>query len=73
MPEGKVGKQLSATLAKAETTVDKVNAGQGSVGQFLVNPSLRDSIDGTTREAHDIMKEFRANPKKFFRIRVQIF
>ncbi len=73
MPQGKVGQQLSATLGEAATTVDKVQSGQGSVGQFLVNPSLHDSINGTTREFHEIMKEFRANPKKFFRIRLQIF
>ena len=73
MPQGKVGQQLSATLSKVATTADKVQAGQGSVGQFLVNPSLHDSINGTTREFHEIMKEFRTNPKKFFRIRVQIF
>jgi len=73
MPDGKVGKQLSATLGSARVTMDKVNAGQGTVGQFLVNPSLRDSIKNITQESHQIMKEFQANPKKFFRIRVQIF
>lgn len=73
MPDGKVGKQLSATLSSARLTMDKVNAGQGTVGQFLVNPSLRDSIKNITQESHQIMKEFQANPKKFFRIRVQIF
>ena len=73
MPEGKVGKQLSATLGNARMTVDKVNAGQGSMGQLLVNPSLRDSIKSITQDSHQIMKEFRANPKKFFRIHVQIF
>jgi phospholipid/cholesterol/gamma-HCH transport system substrate-binding protein len=73
MPEGKVGKQLSATLGNAATTVDKVQAGQGSVGQFLVNPSLHNSIEGTTREFHDLMKEFHRNPKKFFRVRLEIF
>jgi phospholipid/cholesterol/gamma-HCH transport system substrate-binding protein len=39
----------------------------------MVNPSLYDSLDGTTRELHGLLKDFRANPKKFLRIKLGLF
>ena len=53
--------------------IDKINSGQGTIGQLLVNPSLYDNLNGTSREMHELMKDFRANPKKFLRIKLSIF
>ena len=47
--------------------------GQGTLGQLLVNPQLYESLDGTTREMQGLFKDFRANPKKFLRIKLGIF
>jgi phospholipid/cholesterol/gamma-HCH transport system substrate-binding protein len=68
-----LAKQLSSTLDKIDTTIDKVNSGQGTIGQLLVNPQLYDSLNGMTGELHALLKDFRANPKKFLRIKVTIF
>jgi phospholipid/cholesterol/gamma-HCH transport system substrate-binding protein len=65
--------QLHETLARLDTTIDKINSGQGTIGQLLVNPSLYESLDGTMREAHSLMKDFRANPKKFLTIKLVLF
>jgi phospholipid/cholesterol/gamma-HCH transport system substrate-binding protein len=66
-------KQISDSLAKIDVMLDKINAGQGTLGQLLVNPQLYDNLSGTTREMHLLMKDFRANPKKFLRIKLAIF
>ena len=66
-------KQLSDTIAKLDGILDKVNSGQGTLGQLLVNPSLYDNLNGATREMHGLMKDFRANPKKFLRIKLGLF
>ena len=66
-------KQISQMVAKVDTTVDKVNSGQGTLGQLLVNPQLYESLNGATREAHALVKDIRANPKKFLRIKLAIF
>ncbi len=50
-----------------------MNAGQGTIGQLLVNPQLYDNLNGSTREMHGLMKDFRANPKKFLRIKLRLF
>ena len=73
LKDDKIAKQLSATLTKVDVTLDKVNSGEGTIGQLLVNPQLYDEATGTTRELHELLKDFRANPKKFLSIKLHIF
>jgi phospholipid/cholesterol/gamma-HCH transport system substrate-binding protein len=65
--------QMKATIAKINSVIDKVNSGQGTIGQLLVNQQLFDNLNGATREMHLLMQDFRANPKKFLRIKLSIF
>ena len=65
--------QISASLNKIDAIIDKINAGQGTIGQLLVNQQLYDNLNGATREMHLLMKDFRANPKKFLRIKLGLF
>ncbi|HUQ90347.1 MAG TPA: MlaD family protein [Bryobacteraceae bacterium] len=65
--------QIAATLKKVDGTVDKLNSGQGTLGQLLVNPQLYESVHSLTREMNGLMKDFRANPKKFLRIKLGLF
>src|SRR5579863_3120410 len=65
--------QLQATMGRLDTLLDKINNGQGTLGQLLVNPSLYQNLDSTTREINGLMKDFRANPKKFLRIKLGLF
>ena len=62
-----------ATMGRLDTLLDKINSGQGTLGQLLVNPSLYQNLDSTTREVNGLMKDFRTNPKKFLRIKLAIF
>lgn len=73
LKDDKLAKQLSQTLDKVNLTIDKVNSGQGTIGQMLVNPALYDNATGTTRELHELLKDFRANPKKFLSIKLKLF
>lgn len=65
--------QLHDILARLDTTLDKINSGEGTIGQLLNNPSLYESLDGTMRETNGLLKDFRANPKKFLSIKLHIF
>jgi phospholipid/cholesterol/gamma-HCH transport system substrate-binding protein len=65
--------QLKETISKIDSVIDKVNSGQGTIGQLLVNQQLYDNLNGATREMHLLMQDFRANPKKFLRIKLSIF
>jgi phospholipid/cholesterol/gamma-HCH transport system substrate-binding protein len=65
--------QVDAIAAKVNTAIDHINAGQGTVGQLMVNSSLYDSLNGATKEAQALIKDVRANPKKFLRIKLALF
>ena len=60
-------------MAKLNGTMDKINSGQGTLGQFMVNPQLYESLTGATREFQSLAKDMRANPKKFLTIRLTLF
>lgn len=65
--------QIKATIGRMDTLLDKINSGQGTIGQLLVNPAMYESLEGTTRELHGLLKDFRANPKKFLHIKLGLF
>jgi phospholipid/cholesterol/gamma-HCH transport system substrate-binding protein len=65
--------QIKGTIARLDVMLDKINKGDGTVGQLLNNPALYENIDGTTREVRALLKDFRANPKKFLTIQLKIF
>jgi len=65
--------QVAALLRQLDTMVDKLNQGQGTMGQLLVNPQLYETLNGTTSEMHALLKDFRANPKKFLQIQLKLF
>jgi phospholipid/cholesterol/gamma-HCH transport system substrate-binding protein len=66
-------KQVLATIGRLDSILDKINSGQGAIGQLLVNPQLYDTLNATTNELHGLLKDFRANPKKFLRIKLSLF
>ena len=65
--------RLEELLAKFNGTLDKINSGQGTLGQLVVNPALYDSLTSATRETQSLVKDMRANPKKFLTIRLNLF
>lgn len=66
-------RRLEETMTRLDNVLDKVNSGEGTLGQLLLNPSLYESLDGTSREVQSLMKDFRANPKKFLTIQLKLF
>jgi phospholipid/cholesterol/gamma-HCH transport system substrate-binding protein len=60
-------------MSRLDNVLDKINTGEGTVGQLLNNPALYESMDNTMREMQGFMKDFRANPKKFLTIQLKLF
>jgi phospholipid/cholesterol/gamma-HCH transport system substrate-binding protein len=71
--DDQLSNQLNSLVAKLNSTVDRINSGQGSLGQFVVNPQLYDTLNGATREMQSLVKDMRANPKKFLTIQLKLF
>lgn len=65
--------QLQGTIARLDETLDHLNSGEGTLGQLLLNPQLYETLDATMEEVHGLMQDFRADPKKFLRIKLALF
>lgn len=65
--------QISDTVKSVNLLVDNLNQGKGTMGQLLVNQQLYENLNGSTAELQGLMKDFRANPKKFLRIKLGLF
>ena len=65
--------QIASVLGRLDTTLEKLNTGEGTLGQLLVNPQMYESLNGATYQMNELMKDFRANPKKFLRINLKLF
>jgi phospholipid/cholesterol/gamma-HCH transport system substrate-binding protein len=73
LTDDQIYQQLTLISQKVNTAIDKINSGQGTIGQLMVNPQLYDSMNGATRELNALIKDVRADPKKFLRIKLAIF
>ncbi len=67
------GDQIKITMGKVDSLLDKMNNGDGTMARLLNDPTLFEDLDGLTRESHALIKDFRANPKKFLRIKLSLF
>jgi phospholipid/cholesterol/gamma-HCH transport system substrate-binding protein len=65
--------QIISSLAKVDALLDKISNGPGTIPQLLNNPALYEDLDATTREIQAMMKDFRANPKKFLTIQLKLW
>jgi len=65
--------RLEETMSRLDRMLDKINSGEGTIGQLLLNPQLYETLDSTMREVQSMMKDFRANPKKFLTIQLKLF
>ena len=65
--------QLIASMGKLDGILDKVNNGDGTIGRLMNDPTLFENLDGTTREVQGLLRDFRANPKKFLTIQLKLW
>ena len=65
--------RMNDLTARFDGIAGRINAGQGTIGQFMVNPQLSEALAGTTTEFQAILKDMQANPRKFFTVRLALF
>ncbi len=73
LKDDEIYNQLDQISRKINAAMDKVNSGQGTIGKLLTDPALYDSLNGTANQATNLLKDFRASPKKFLTIRLVLF
>jgi len=65
--------QLITSMGKLDSVLDKVNTGDGTIGRLMNDPALFENLDGATREVQGLLRDFRANPKKFLTIQLKLW
>ena len=58
---------------KLDDTVARLDSGQGTLGQFMVNPQLRDSVQRVSVELNRLTADFSKHPLRFVQIRFGLF
>jgi phospholipid/cholesterol/gamma-HCH transport system substrate-binding protein len=58
---------------KLDDTVARVDSGQGTLGQWIVNPQLRDSLHRVSEELNRLTADFSKHPTRFVQIRLGLF
>ena len=56
---------LKATLEKAAATMENINNGKGSAGQFLTNDSLYFNLSSSLESLNELLLDMKANPKRY--------
>jgi phospholipid/cholesterol/gamma-HCH transport system substrate-binding protein len=70
---GDLSASVQTAIGKIDSLLDKINNGDGAIGQLLNNPAIAEDLDGVMRETQGLLKDFRSNPKKFLHIKIGLF
>ncbi len=66
-------KNAERTLEQTSTLFEKVNRGEGSLGQLATNDSLFTNLNSSAKNLDELLKDFQKNPKKYFKVSVISF
>lgn len=58
------------TLAQAAEVFTKINRGEGSLGQLVNDKKLYDNLDSTAKNLDELVKDLKANPKRYLHFSV---
>jgi phospholipid/cholesterol/gamma-HCH transport system substrate-binding protein len=56
-----------------DDTLDRIESGQGTIGQFIVNPQLRESLSRMSEEMNRLTADIKQHPTRFAEIRFGLF
>jgi phospholipid/cholesterol/gamma-HCH transport system substrate-binding protein len=73
LTDEKLHAELTAAIGSLNALLANLNQGKGTMGQLLVNDQLYENLNGVSMEMTGLLKDFRADPKKFLRIKLGLF
>ena len=62
--------EMTVTLNRLNTTLDKVNNGEGTVGKFVNDQALYDSLVDASANLSALLYDIKAHPKRYINISV---
>jgi phospholipid/cholesterol/gamma-HCH transport system substrate-binding protein len=61
---------VDALTVKWDAMVARVTAGQGTIGQLLVNPQMNQALDAAMRDVQALVQGLKTNPKKVVSLKI---
>jgi phospholipid/cholesterol/gamma-HCH transport system substrate-binding protein len=65
--------RLNSMADRLDKLTASLNQGEGTAGQLLHDKQLYENMNGAITELHSLVKDIRADPKKYLNVRVSIF
>ena len=65
--------RLNSMADRLDKLAQSLNQGEGTAGQLLHDKQLYENMNGAITELHSLVKDIRADPKKYLNVRVSIF
>jgi phospholipid/cholesterol/gamma-HCH transport system substrate-binding protein len=65
--------RLNSMADRLDKLAAALNQGEGTAGQLLHDKQLYENMNGAVTELHNLMKDIRADPKKYLNVKVSIF
>ncbi len=70
---GPNGPNPETELVQLDDTLARIDSGQGTLGQLIVNPQLRDSLQRVNQELKRLTADFSKHPTRFVQLRYGLF
>lgn len=58
------------TISDVQLVVEKIQQGEGTVGQLVTNDTLYTNLENSLHSLDDLLKDLKANPKKYINVTV---
>jgi phospholipid/cholesterol/gamma-HCH transport system substrate-binding protein len=65
--------RLNSTSDRMDKLIASLQQGEGSAGQLLRDKQLYENMTGAVGELRDLVKDIRADPKKYLNVKVSLF
>jgi len=62
--------KISGMLASTDAALAALNRGEGQAGGLLISPEMYESLVGSLNGIRDLLKDFRADPRKYLRLKI---
>ena len=62
--------EMTQTLDQLNATLNKVNSGEGTIGKFVNDQALYDSLVDASANLSALLHDIKANPKRYINISV---
>ena len=61
---------MTNVVTRADSLLDRIDAGQGTAGRMLNDQSLYERLDKLVVDMQHLLEDIRANPRKYFNLKI---